>query len=68
MVRKISRIVRYLSIDGDWHTVEEVAEAVSQSIDQTFELLKKLSTFNFVEFDEYGRVRVESKLRKLFKR
>lgn len=65
MLRKISEIIEYLSLDGEWHTVREVAEALGQSVEQTSQLLRELSMFNFVEFDEQGRVRVEPKLRSL---
>ncbi len=65
MLGKVSRIIEFLALDGGWHTVEEVAGALGQKVEQTSELLGKLSTFNLVEFDEQGRVRVEHKLRRL---
>ncbi|MEM2240531.1 MAG: hypothetical protein QXL27_09585 [Candidatus Bathyarchaeia archaeon] len=65
MLSKFSRILEYLAIDGEWHTVEEVAEAVGQNITETSELLSKLAYFNFVEFDEKGRVRVDPDFRRL---
>lgn len=65
MLRTLSRIIEYLAVDGEWHTVEEVAEAIGQNVKQTSELLRELANFNFVEFDEKGRVRLDPDLRRL---
>lgn len=65
MIRLVSEILEFLAVDGEWHTVEEVAEALGLDVIQVSKVLKEISEFHFVEFDEQGRVRVDPKFRRL---
>jgi len=66
MPGRLSEVLEFLAEDGGWHTVGEVAEAVGVSLEKAKKLLKDLSEFEFVHFDEEGRVRIDPELRRLF--
>lgn len=65
MLHIIGEVLEYLSIDGEWHTIEEVAEALGLDAKQVSKLLRRISEFHLVEFDEQGRVRVDPEFRRL---
>jgi len=65
MPGKLSEVLESLAEDGEWHTVGEVAEAVGVSPEKAEKLLKDLSEFEFVYFDEEGRVRIDPELKRL---
>ncbi len=64
MPDKLSEMLNFLAEDGRWHTVREVAEAVGVSLEKAEKLLKDLSEFRFVHFDERGRVRIDPELKR----
>ena len=65
MPSKLSGGGGFLAEDGGWHTVEEVAEAVGVSLEKAEKLLRDLSEFKFIHFDEEGRVRIDPELKRL---
>jgi DNA-binding IclR family transcriptional regulator len=65
MPGKLSEVLEFLAGDGEWHTVGEVAEAVGISLEKAEKLLRDLSEFRFIHFDEEGRVRIDPELKRL---
>jgi len=65
MLARLSELLEFLAEDGGWHTIGEVAEAVGLSPERVEELLRDLSEFGLVQFDEEGRVRIDPELRRL---
>lgn len=65
MLNQLSKILKYLCVDGEWHTIEEIAEALGLEAKEVYKLLKKISEFHIVEFDGQDRVRVDPEFRRL---
>jgi len=65
MLGKLSEVLEFLAEDGEWHTVREVAEAVGVSLEKAEKLLRDLSEFRFIYFDEEGRVQIDPELKRL---
>lgn len=61
---KLDECLSYLAVDGKWHSLEDVAEAIHVAKSKVLMVVRFFARFSFVEFDrKAGKVKIDRKTR-----
>lgn len=67
MLDALDKFLEFLTADGKWHDVSEVATALQLTEEKISMIAQFFTRYNFIKFNEYEKtVKIDTKLRKLF--
>ena len=67
MLDALDKFLEFLTVDGKWHDISEVAAALQITEEKTSMIARFFTRYNFIKFNEYDKiVKIDTKVRKLF--
>ena len=67
MLDVLDKFLEFLTADGKWHDISEVATALQLNEEKISGIARFFTRYNFIKFNEYEKtVKIDTKVRKLF--